>query len=180
MESFADYILEEKDFAKKVEIVHYLQKKKDIFFDNSVIFKATIAKLFIETMEIDVDENIVVTAALLCACKKTDTAQDLEKIRSYAKEGADFLITLGFSKKFCKICEEHNRYSGSEPREKESDILELADQLGGMLMDRPERRAFPLDEAITLLEFRNLKNIHNVYLKDFSKFIDAVKEVKSW
>ena len=41
----------------------------------------------------------------------------------------------------CKICEEQNRYSGSTPREKESDILELVDNFGGMLMHRPERIA---------------------------------------
>lgn len=180
MESFAEYILEEKDFSKKIEIVYYLQKKMNIYFDTSVIFKATIARLFIETMNIDVDENLVVTAALLCSCKKVDSAQDIEKIKRYAKEGAEFLLTLGFSKKFCKICEEHNRYSGSSPREKESDILELSDQFGGMLMDRPERRAFPIEEAITLLEYRNLKGINNTCLEQFKTFVEAVKEVNVW
>ena len=62
---------------------------------------------------------------------------------------------------FCKICEEQNRYSGSEPREKESDILELVDQFGGMLLDRPERIGFKPDEALVLLEHRNLKDEYN-------------------
>jgi len=177
METFAEYVLAEEDFDKKVEIVWYLQKKKDIFFDAGVVFKAMIVKMFIEAMDIDVDKNLVITAALLCACKKVNNAQDLEKIKHYAAEGAEFLAALGFSEKFCKICEEHNRYSGALKREKESDILELADQFGGMLMDRPERRAFPIEEALTLLEYRNLKGVNNIYLNQFKEFVDAVKEV---
>ena len=39
METFADYILSEKDWIKKMEIMHYLQLKTGIFFDKSVIFK---------------------------------------------------------------------------------------------------------------------------------------------
>ena len=38
METFADYILSEKDWIKKMEIMHYLQLKTGIFFDKSVIF----------------------------------------------------------------------------------------------------------------------------------------------
>ena len=70
METFADYILNETDYSKKMEIVYYLQKRENIFFDNSVVLKAELARLFIETMNIDVDENLVVTACLLYACKK--------------------------------------------------------------------------------------------------------------
>ena len=42
METFADYILAEKDFNKKIEIAYYLQKKTGIFLDNSVLFKTAI------------------------------------------------------------------------------------------------------------------------------------------
>ena len=80
-------------------------------------------------------------------------------------------------KRFCKICEEVNRYSGSEPREKESDILELVDQFGGMLLDRPERIAFKVDEALVLLEYRNLKDKYNYYLEHFKEFIIEMQEV---
>ena len=178
METFADYILSEKDVTKKMEIVYYLQKRTGIFYDNSVILKTEIAKLFIEQMNIPVDKNLVLTASLLCGCKKKEGAQDLESIRSYAKEGAQYLRSLGFSKKFCKICEEHNRYSGSEPREKESDILEIVDQFGGMLMNRPERIAFKCDEAIVLLEIRNLKGKDNRYLEKFKDFTNSMKGVR--
>ena len=131
METFADYILAENNFIKKMEIVYYLQKRhNDIFFDNSVILKAEIARLFIETMRLDVDENLVLTACLLYACKKNIMSHDLDKIRRYAIEGAEYLETLGFSKRFCKICTEVNRYFGDENREKESDILELVDNFG--------------------------------------------------
>lgn len=177
MDSFAEYILSEQDFGKKVEIMSYLKEKTGIFFDNSVIFKTLIASLFIDTMDIKVDKNKIVTAMLLCSCKKINNAQDMDKIKSYAKESADFLSKLGFSKDFCTICEQHNRYSNSMPRRKESDILELVDQFGGMLLDRPERIAFPLEEALILLESRNLKGYNNVYLNEFKEFVNIAKEV---
>lgn len=178
METFADFILSEKDVTKKMEIVYYLQKRTGIFYDNSVILKTEIAKLFIEEMNIPVDKNLVLTACLLCGCKKKRGAQDLESIRSYAKGGAQYLKDLGFSKRFCKICEEQNRYSGSEPREKESDILEIVDQFGGMLMNRPERIAFKCDEAICLLENRNFRDKNNRYLEQFKEFVNSTKGVR--
>lgn len=180
METFADYILNEKDFMKKLGIMYFLERKTDIFFDNSVIFKTTLAKMFIEHEKLDVDENMVLTACLLCSCKKKTNPQDLSKVQSYAKESADYLESLGFSKRFCKICEEQNRYSGSEPREKESDILELVDQFGGMLLHRPERRGFDVDEALVLLEYRNLKGKENVYLEQFKEFVNRMQEVYIW
>ena len=111
MESFADYILNEKDLASKMEIVYYLAKKQKIFFDKSVIFKTEITRLFLNYSKIEVDKNLVLTASLLCNCKKTDDAQNIERIHTYAKEGAEYLRGIGFSKKFSKICEEINRYS---------------------------------------------------------------------
>lgn len=176
MENFADYILTEEDFKEKIEIAYYLHKKENTVFDNSVIFKASIVKMFIDSMNINVDCNLVVTAMLLCGCKKVKTTMDIDKIKNYAKESAEYLETLGFSKRFCKICEEHNRYSGSSPREKESDILELCDQFGAMLMGRPERTPFPIDETLTLLEHRNLKNVKNIYLEKFKEFGKIAEE----
>ena len=38
-------------------------------------------------------------------------------------------------------------------------LLELVDQFGGMLLDRPERIGFQPDEALVLLEHRNLKEM---------------------
>ncbi len=178
METFADYILGEKDYDKKLGIMYFLEKKADIFFDNSVIFKTQLAKMFIEQKNLDVDENLVITACLLCGCKKDDNPQDFSRVKSYAKESAEYLETLGFSKRFCKICEEQNRYSGSEPREKESDILELVDQFGGMLLHRPERMGFKVDEALVLLEYRNLKDKHNIYLEQFKEFVNEMEEIK--
>lgn len=176
-DTIANYILEEKEFGKKAEIIYYLKKKTKIFFDNTIVFKALIAKMFIELMEIDVDENIVVTAMMLCQCKKVNNAQDLKHIELYAKESADYLRTMGFDEEFCIICEQHNRYRNKFPRSKESDILEIVDQFGAMLLDRPERSAFPIEEAFALLENRNLKGVKNQYLSKFKEFVDIVKEV---
>ena len=133
METFADYLLKETDLVNKMDILNRLQrllkerKGITIYFNNTVIFKTEIARMFIDYSNLDVDRNLVLTACLLCNCKKIDGPQSLESLHSYAKNGADFLESLGFDKRFCKICEEVNRYSGSEPREPESDILELVD-----------------------------------------------------
>ena len=180
METFADYILSENDFIKKLEILYYSKKKMNIFFDNSVILKAEIARLFIETMKLDVDENLVLTACLMYACKKNILSKDLEKITMYAVDGAKYLETLGFSERFCKICSEVNRYNGDEDREKESDILELVDNFGGLILDRPERKGYPIDEALNLIEHRNLKGKDNIYLDLFKEFICLKEGVAAW
>lgn len=180
METFADYILSEKDFIKKLQIMYYLQKRKDIFFDNSVILKAEVARQFIEAMNLDVDENLVLTACLLYACKKSKLAFDLDKIKRYAVEGAEYLATLGFSDRFCKICSEVNRYLGNEDREKESDILELVDNFGGLVLNRPERKGYSIDAAMNLIENRNLKGKNNIYLEDFKEFIRSKEGVAAW
>ena len=177
MDTFADYILEERDLASKMEIVYYLAKKNRIFFDKSVIFKTEIARMFLNYSKIEVDKNLVLTASLLCNVKKVDNAQDIEGIHTYAKKGADYLSTIGFNKRFCKICEEVNRYSNSNPRERESDILELVDQFGGMLLDRPERIGFKPDEALVLLEHRNLKDKYNRYMETFIDFVNFMERI---
>ena len=117
MKDFAEYILSEEDLASKMEIVYYLSKKTKVFFDKSVVFKTEIARLFLNYSKIEVDKNLLLTACLLCNCKKVNNAQDIETIRSYAKAGAQYLRGMGFSKRFGKICEEINRYSNSNPRE---------------------------------------------------------------
>lgn len=171
METFADYILGEKNYTKKLEIAYYLQKRTGIFFDNSVILKTELARMFMEDIDLGVDRNLVITACLLCGCKKKKDATDIDTIKNYAQNGAKYLATLGFDKRFCKICEEVNRYSGSTPREPESDILELVDNFGGLVLDRPERRGFPIDEALVLTEYRNLKGVTNRFMKQFKEFI---------
>lgn len=184
METFADYILdEEKDIEEKLTIMAYLEKKlrndpeKRIYFDKSVILKTVITKMFIEVMNLNVDENLVVTASLLCNCKKGAEPQKIGRVETYAKEGAEFLSTLGFDKKFCKMCEEINRYSNSNPREKESDILEVIDQFGGLVLDRPERRGYPPMEALIQLEHDNLKDVFNRYLGSFREFVEKMEDV---
>lgn len=177
METFADYILSEEDISSKMEIVYYLSKKTKIFFDKSIILRTEILRQFLNYSKIDVDKNLVLTAGLLCNCRKIDNAQEIETVRTYAKNGAEYLSTLGFNKKFCKMCEEINRYSGSNPREKESDILELVDNFGGMLLDRPERVGFKPDEALVLLEHRNLKGQYNRYLETFIDFVNFMERI---
>lgn len=178
-QTFAEYILSEKDWIRKMEIMYYLNKRGNIFFDNSVVFKTELLKLFLDnTPNLKFDNNMLITACLLCNCKKIDNFTDMNKVRTYAKEGAEYLQTLGFNKRFCRICEQINRYSGSEPREPEADVLELIDQFGGMLLDRPERIGMKVDEALVLLEYRNLKGKDNRYLQVFKDFVNRMEAIK--
>ena len=175
-ETFAEYFLNEIDFNKKLNIVYFLKKKTGIFYDNSVVFKTVILKLFLDYLhqeypEEKIDDNTVISARLLCDCKKILNSRNQEEIRMYAGRGAEFLSMLGFDKRFCRICEGVNRYTISENREPESDLLELADHFGGMLLDRPERIGMEVDEALVLLENRNLKGKYNKYLDKFVDFI---------
>lgn len=178
MENFAQYILEEKDLIAKMEIEYYLSKKQKIFFDKSVIFKTELTRIFLKYMELNVDENLVLTACLLCNCKKVDNPQEIGKLKTYAYDGAQYLRSIGFEKRICKICEEVNRYSNSNPREKESDILEIIDNYGGMLLDREERVGFKPDEALVLLEHRNLKDKYNRYLESFLIFAKEIEMIQ--
>lgn len=181
-ETFADYILSERDWGKKFEIMYYFKKKTGIYYNTTVIFKTLLTKMFLDYLrannpEIDVDENIVITARLLCDCCKKQNSKDLEDIRNYASKGADYLLTLGFDEEFCRICEGVNRYTVKRNRPIESDIIELTDKFGGMILNRPDRRGFPPDEALVLLEYRNLKDKKNKILPQFIKFIEFLQKV---
>jgi len=98
MENFSDYILSEKNYLKKLEIVYYLSKKENIFFDNSVVFKTELARMFIDTMNIEVDKNMVLTATMLCACKKPKEPQNLDRVKTYAVERCRIFIYTWFFK----------------------------------------------------------------------------------
>ena len=183
-ETFANYILDEdKNMEEKMAIMCYLEKKlkdnpeKHIYFDKGVILKTALTKMFIETMDLDIDENLIIAASLLCNCKKGQEPQKIGKVKTYAKEGAEYLETLGFDKKFCKMCEELNRYSGSNPREKESDILEVVDQFGGLLLDRPERSGYAPMDALVQIEHANLKDVFNRYLGSFRDFVERMENI---
>lgn len=178
MEDFAEYILNEKDLISKIEIIYFLAPKLEINFDKSIIFKTEIARMFLKYTNAKVDNNLVLTACLLCNCKKVDNAQKIGKLKTYAIEGAEHLKKLGFDERFCKICEGVNRYSQITQREPESDILELVDQFGGMLIDRPERVGFAPDEALVLIEHRNLKSEYNRFLEIFRSFVEAMEKVE--
>ena len=178
MEEFAEYILNEEDLVSKIEIIYFLAPKLGINFDKSIVFKTEIARMFLKYTKVKIDANIVLTACLLCNCKKVDDAQKIGKLKNYAKEGAEHLSKLGFDKRFCKICEGVNRYTPTNPREAESDILELVDNFGGMLIDRSERIGFNPDEAMVLLEHRNLKSEYNRYLEIFRNFVETMEKVE--
>ena len=72
MNDFAEYILNEKDLISKIEIIYFLAPKLKLNFDKSVVFKTEIARLFLKYTKVKVDNNLVLTANLLCNCKKVD------------------------------------------------------------------------------------------------------------
>ena len=181
-QNFAQYFLSEFDWAKKLEIMYYLKKKTGVFYDNTVIFKTLLTKLFIDYLNkntnFKVNENLILSARLLCDCKKVQNSKDAKDIENYASKGSEFLGSLGFSKEFCKICEGVNRYTEQEDRASESDILELTDQFGAMLLDRPERIGLDVSEALTLLQYRNLKGKDNLFLDDFVDFVNQLESIQ--
>lgn len=181
-QNFAQYFLSEFDWAKKLEIMYYLKKKTGVFYDNTVIFKTLLTKLFVDYLNkntnFKVNENLIISARLLCDCKKVQNSTNAKDIENYATKGSEFLNSLGFSKEFCKICEGVNRYTEQEERASESDILELTDQLGAMLLDRPERIGLDVSEALTLLQYRNLKGKDNLFLDDFVDFVNQLESLQ--
>ncbi len=180
MATFAEYILGEPNFIKKVEIVHFLSKKQNIFFNNTIIMKAELAREFIDIMKLDVDKNMVITACLMYSCLRIDTADEAERAKKSIDEDRKFLKQLGFSDKFAKICTEYNRnyIESNEEREKESDILEIVDQFGAMLANRQDRLAYSVEEAMHILKKINLKNSGNKYLELFEEFVDVMEDIK--
>lgn len=178
MATFAQYILSEPDFIKKVDIVSFLRKKQNIYFNTSVILKAEIARQFIDTMKLDVDRNVTLTACLLYDCLKADNS--FANCNKTQEEYNEYFKSLGFSDKFCKICAEHTRKGQDETvqREKESDILEIVDQFGGMLVHRADRLAYAVDEALEILVTKNMVNSDNQYLETFKEFVDIMEDIE--
>lgn len=179
---FAKMILEEKNFSKKLDLAAYLAKKDRNFFDTSVIYKAEITKLFVNKMNLpEIDENEVVTAGIMYTCKRIDSAQEIERIKNEKSKDFDYLKSLGFEDRFCKICVEHTRYNqpeGNYEREPEGDILELVENYVGLTMHREDRMAFPIDEALDLIENKNLQGKYNRYLEQFKEFVRIMEEIR--
>lgn len=176
-DSFVDMILNERRLSEKMKILMYLKKKRKCFFDNTVIFKTVICQMYLEHSKPDVDNNFVLTACLMYACKKSVSFTEENK-RTYLHDGAEYLETLGFDEKFCRVCEEVNRIANITPRDKEGDILEVVDNFG-MLLDRDDRRAFNPVEALFILENENLKGFDNAYLQDFKEFVMEVENLET-
>ena len=75
---------------------------------------------------------------VLCNCKKIENAQDLNKVHTYAIEGAEYLRNIGFGKKFCKVCEEVNRQM--ENAYKWWDAFNKNNRIRMRMLERQKRR----------------------------------------
>lgn len=177
MKQLSNYFLDEKDFTKKVEKVFYFAKKQNLFFDKSTIMKAEIIRMFIQMMNIDVDENELVTASLVYSLKRTEGPKEIQRIKREIYQDREFLEKLGFSKAFAKYSTQYIRIVGEE-RSKQSDILELVEQFGGLIMHREDRLAFNIGDALDVLENKNFAKKKNRYLDEFIFFVDVLEEIK--
>lgn len=179
---FAKSILDEKELVKKVEIVRrYQQSTIKVFFDTTSILKAELARLFIEQINLeDIDKNEAMTACLVYAFKRTGSPMEKERIKKEKEEDKKFLQSLGFEEDFCKVCGEYNRYN--EPadyvREKEGDILEIIDKFVGLIMHREDRPAFPVADALDLLNTKLLNGIDNRYKEKFTQFVEELEKIE--
>ena len=178
MQQLNSYFLDEKDFAKKVEKVYFFAKKKNLFFDKSTIMKAELMRMFINMLNINVDENEMITASLIYSLNKIDGPKEISRIREEIYKDRDFIKQLGFSDRFSKYCTSYSRIIQDENREKESDILELIDQFGGLLSHRENRLAYKVEDAIDILANKNLSNKENKFLEDFIFFVDVMENIK--
>lgn len=178
---FAQSLFEEKELLKKVEIVCRYQKSTiDVFFDTTSVLKAELARLFIDQTNIEnVDRDKVITACLTYAFKRTNSPMEIERIKKGKEEDKKFLQSLGFDEHFCKICSEYNRYNEKEDyeRECEGDIIELMDKFVGLIMHREDRLAFPINEALDILECKILDGIENRYKNKFINFIKSLEDI---
>lgn len=179
---FASSILAEKELIKKVEIICRYQKSTiDVFFDTTSALKAELARLFIDQMNIEgVNKDNVVTACLVYAFRRTNSPMEIERIKREKEDDKAFLKSLGFDENFCKICSEYNRYNETENYERtnEGDILELIDKFVGLIMHREDRPAFPVNEALDILNTKILDGIDNKYKNKFNKFINNLEEIE--
>ncbi|MGN1298540.1 MAG: hypothetical protein ACI4UE_00940 [Candidatus Scatovivens sp.] len=178
MERLNQYFLNEKDFTKKIEKVYYFAKKKNLFFDKSTIMKAELTRMFVNMMNLDVDENEVITASLIYSLKRVDSPLEIQRLKEEIYNDRKFIRQLGFSLKFSKYCTQYSRIIEDEKRENESDILELIDQFGGMILHRENRLAYSVKDALDLIENKNLLNKENRYLEEFLFFADAMENIK--
>lgn len=180
MQKIARYIYAQKNLMKKIEMVYYLKKIQNLFFDNSVIFKAELARMFIDSMCLDVDKNLVLTSILVYSLKKVNSPQEKSRILTEKERDKEYLMKIGFTEEFCRIAMEYNRVN--EPkgyvRSKEGDVLELIENFGGMLLHREDRLGFSPKEAIEILENTRFKDNKNVFFEDFKMFIDVFEAVQ--
>lgn len=180
MQKLAKYIYAQNNLIRKIEMVYYLKKMKNLFFDNSVIFKVELARMFIDSMCLDVDKNTVLTAILVYSLKKVNSPQEKSRILTEKTRDKAFLRKLGFSEEFCRVAMEYNRVNEDENyvRSKEGDVLEIVENFGGMLLHREDRLGFAPKEALEILSNSIFKNKNNRYFEDLEFFVSVYESVQ--
>lgn len=181
-DKFAESILEEKELIKKVEVICRYQKSTiTVFFDTTAMLKAELARLFIDQMNIEnISVNDLITACLVYTFRRTNIPTEIQRIKAGKEEDKNFLKSLGFDESFCKICSEYNRYNESADYERtnEGDILELIDKFVGLVIHREDRLAFPVEEALDVLNTKALDGIENQYKDRFMRFIHDLEKIE--
>ena len=52
------------------------------------------------------------------------------------------------------------------------------DQFGGLLLNRTDRLAYDVDEALEILTVKNMAGVNNRYLAIFQEFVDIMEDIK--
>ena len=178
MKQMNSYFLNEKDFTKKIEKVFYFAKNQRLFFDKSTVMKTELTRMFVDMMNLDVDENEIITASLIYSLKRLNGPIEIQRMQEEILKDREFIKQLGFSERFSKYATQYSRIIEDETREKEGDILELIEQFGGMVLHRENRLAYSVEEALDLLKNKNLLGKENAFLEDFLFFADILENIK--
>lgn len=176
--NFAKSMLAEDQWDKKMELMCIFKNSFNLYFDNFVIFRTLIVKLFLDRIngeqstffysklrqypQFAVDNNIIITASLLMDCKRRSRCN--KDADTYLSEGAQYLLQKGFSKNFCEICKKANLQIKCE-KPIESQLLEIISAFSEMLIHGFYPETYEVPMALYLL---NDKFISGNFYKDYS------------
>ena len=99
-DSFADMMLNERKLTEKMKILLYFKKKHNCFFDNTVIFKTEICRMFLEHSKPDVDNNFSANSVFIVCVQKECYFHLQKKTKELIYMMVqNILQTLGFDEK---------------------------------------------------------------------------------
>ena len=174
--NIADALLEEEDLIRKFETMFYFQKKESIFFNTTSMIRAELMRMFLEDQKIEnVDTSEMLTLALIYTVKRIDSPQEKQRFLENKKENIEYIKSLGFTEKFARNATYYKEKDEKEnERTIEQKILDIFDQFAGLISHREDRLAYPIEQALDIIEKINMPNTNNEYLSIFIEFIHRI------